>query len=65
MIWQKSNRADPRCLPLADRHYNRQKIGSPSGAFRGPHMSCTLPIPWAIAWRFTGAPEAANDEEFS
>jgi hypothetical protein len=25
---------------------------------------CTLPIPWAIAWRFTGAPEAANDARF-
>ncbi|MEU4241909.1 hypothetical protein [Actinoplanes sp. NPDC026619] len=27
--WRWSNRADPRALPLADRHYNRQKIGSP------------------------------------
>jgi hypothetical protein len=27
--WHRSTRADPRALPLADRHYNRQKIGSP------------------------------------
>jgi hypothetical protein len=27
--WCRSNRADPRALPLADRHYNRQKVGSP------------------------------------
>ncbi len=26
--WRLSWRADPRALPLADRHYNRQKIGS-------------------------------------
>jgi hypothetical protein len=26
--WCKSNRADKAALPLADRHYNRQKIGS-------------------------------------
>lgn len=29
MMWRKSFRADPAALPLADRHYNRQKIGSP------------------------------------
>lgn len=29
MIWQTSHRADPRSRVLADRHYNRQKIGSP------------------------------------
>ena len=27
--WRKSHRADKRALPLADRHYNRQKPGSP------------------------------------
>lgn len=27
--WTLSHRADRRALPLADRHYNRQKIGSP------------------------------------
>lgn len=29
MNWHVSSRADTRALPLADRHYNRQKVGSP------------------------------------
>lgn len=29
MIWQLSNRADPRAREIADRHYNRQKPGTP------------------------------------
>ncbi len=29
MIWYKSNRADPKARELADRHYNRQKPGTP------------------------------------
>lgn len=29
MIWQMSNRADPKARELADRHYNRQKSGTP------------------------------------
>lgn len=29
MIWERSHRADPRARVIADRHYNRQKIGSP------------------------------------
>jgi hypothetical protein len=29
MNWRLSHRFDRRALPLADRHYNRQKIGSP------------------------------------
>ncbi len=28
-IWENSNRADPFCCDVADRHYSRQKIGSP------------------------------------
>ena len=27
--WRRSDRFDPAALPLADRHYNRRKIGSP------------------------------------
>lgn len=27
--WRLSHRADPRAVAIADRHYNRQKIGSP------------------------------------
>lgn len=26
--WRRSYRADPRALPLADRHYNRQRVGA-------------------------------------
>jgi len=29
VIWTGSHRADKRALPLADRHYNRQKPGTP------------------------------------
>lgn len=29
MTWRRSNRFDPAALPLADRHYNRQKPGTP------------------------------------
>lgn len=29
MTWELSHRADPDVVPIADRHYNRQKIGSP------------------------------------
>lgn len=29
MIWHVSHRADWRALPIADRHYNRQKPGTP------------------------------------
>jgi hypothetical protein len=29
MLWTNSHRADKSALPIADRHYNRQKIGSP------------------------------------
>ena len=28
-IWRRSHRADPPAVSLADRHYNRQKPGSP------------------------------------
>lgn len=29
MIWQLSDRADPEARRIADRHYNRQKPGTP------------------------------------
>ncbi|MEU5668970.1 hypothetical protein ABZ749_01105 [Micromonospora sp. NPDC047753] len=37
--WRRSYRADPRALPLADRHYNRQKVGSPQFV---PPGSCVV-----------------------
>ena len=39
MHWHLSHRADRRALPLADRHYNRQKIGSPQFV---PPASCVV-----------------------
>ena len=29
MMWELSHRADPKARTIADRHYNRQKVGSP------------------------------------
>lgn len=40
MLWRESWRADPAALPLADRHYNRQKVGSPQ--FVPPGSCCVL-----------------------
>lgn len=51
--WILSHRADPRALPLADRHYNRQKIGSPQFV---PPGSCKVFITreasavWTTSW---------------
>lgn len=39
-VWCKSHRADKAALPLADRHYNRQKIGSPQ--FMPPGSCCVF-----------------------
>lgn len=40
MIWQKSNRADPKAREIADRHYNRQKPGTPQ--FVPPGRCCVF-----------------------
>jgi hypothetical protein len=37
--WNLSYRADPAALPLADRHYNRQHVGSPQFV---PPGRCTV-----------------------
>jgi len=42
MRWIRSHRADAEVVPLADRHYNRQKIGSPQFA---PPGRCLVPKP--------------------
>lgn len=55
MIWKLSHRADPRALPLADRHYNRQKIGSPQFV---PPGRCIVLLSqdenalWVSSWPF-------------
>lgn len=56
MNWYLSNRADKRALPLADRHYNRQKIGSPQFV---PPGRCIVLLTenadalWVTSWPFT------------
>lgn len=54
-FWCLSHRADPGVVPLADRHYNRQKIGSPQ--FAPPGRCMVLKTPeldafWITSWPF-------------
>lgn len=55
MIWRASHRADPAALILADRHYNRQKIGSPQFV---PPGRCVVLLAecgralWVTSWPF-------------
>jgi len=55
MRWERSHRADARALPLADRHYNRQKPGTPQ--FVPPGRCTVLLTPdadalWITSWPF-------------
>lgn len=53
MIWTRSHRADVECLPLADRHYNRQKPGTPQ--FVPPGRCIVLKAEdavWVTSWPF-------------
>ena len=55
MRWQLSDRADPLVVPLADRHYNRQKVGSPQ--FVPPGRCVVLRTSeadafWITSWPF-------------
>jgi hypothetical protein len=54
-IWCVSHRADPKAVALADRHYNRQKVGSPQ--FVPPGRCLVLLTPdadavWVTSWPF-------------
>ena len=54
-FWRESHRADKVGLPIADRHYNRQKIGSPQ--FVPPGRCTVLLTPeadalWVTSWPF-------------
>lgn len=55
MRWHLSHRADPLVVPLADRHYNRQKIGSPQFVAPGRcvvlHSDCRRAF-WVTSWPF-------------
>jgi hypothetical protein len=51
--WSLSWRADPRAAAFADRHYNRQSIGS--GQFVPPGRCLVLKTPdalWVTSWPF-------------
>ena len=55
MIWTLSDRADPRAVRIADRHYNRQKPGTPQ--FVPPGRCLVLLTPeadavWVTSWPF-------------
>lgn len=55
MRWELSHRFDRRALPLADRHYNRRKVGSPQFV---PPGRCTVLLTgtadalWVTSWPF-------------
>lgn len=55
MTWVTANRADAECVALADRHYNRQKVGSPQ--FVPPGRCLVFKTPdakavWVTSWPF-------------
>ncbi len=52
MIWTLSHRADTEALPIADRHYNRQKIGTPQFVPPGRCFVLLAPGPalWVTSW---------------
>lgn len=55
MRWHLSHRADPLVVPLADRHYNRQKIGSPQFAPPGRCVvlfSDCMRAFWITSWPY-------------
>ena len=55
MKWTLSDRADVRALPIADRHYNRQKLGTPQFV---PPGRCLVMLTedakalWVTSWPF-------------
>jgi hypothetical protein len=55
MNWVRSHKFDPLALPLADRHYNRRKVGAPQ--FVPPGRSLVLLTEdnsalWVTSWPF-------------
>lgn len=55
MNWLRSHRADPEVVPIADRHYNRQKIGSPQFAPPGRCLVLkteSLDAFWITSWPY-------------
>jgi hypothetical protein len=55
MRWLRSHRFDPEVAPLADRHYNRRKVGSPQFAPPGRCLvlkTRELDAFWITSWPF-------------
>src|SRR5437867_3585067 len=55
MRWHLSNRADKRALVLADRHYNRQKPGTPQFVPPGRCLVLLTEMAdalWVTSWPF-------------
>lgn len=58
MRWELSHRADAEVVPLADRHYNRQKIGAPQFAPPGrclvlkARVRAEVRAFWITSWPF-------------
>lgn len=55
MRWHLSHRFDPRALPLADRHYNRRKVGSPQFVPPGRCLvllTAAADVLWVTSWPF-------------
>lgn len=57
MIWSLSHRADPFARDIADRHYNRQKVGTPQFVPPGRCLVLKTETPsgrafWVTSWPF-------------
>lgn len=55
MNWHLSHRYDVRALPLADRHYNRRKVGSPQFVPPGRNivlLTADADALWVTSWPF-------------
>lgn len=53
MRWALSNRFDPTVRLIADRHYNRQKVGSPQFVPPGRCLVLSMPAAfWVTSWPF-------------
>ena len=53
--WLESHRADPDAVAIADRHYNRQKPGTPQFVPPGRCVvfkAATGPAVWVTSWPF-------------
>src|SRR5205809_7136439 len=53
MRWELSHRGDPAALKIADRHYNRQRPGTPQFVQPGRCVVLTAPkAVWVSSWPY-------------